>query len=231
MSITMKRIYCCLLSILFVLALGACSAANYAPKTEQFTPGTYETTGKGHNGEIVVVTTFDKNRVTKIEVVSHEESLSVGDTAMQTTAEAVIDKQGFDVDVVSGATYSSVALLEAVSKAAIEAGGTGAVITMDTLPKAELVVPEPPYAPGTYVASAEGFHGDITVTIEVDENSILSLVALGPEETEGIGVPVLKQLPDTILAAGTPDVDVVSGATWTSNGIINATVAALEQAK
>lgn len=228
----MKKVLCLCLA---ALLLSGCMAYSYTPTQIIFEPGTYVVTVPGHNGDIKIATTFNKNRVTKIEVLEHQESLGVGDTAMQKTADAIISKQGFDVDIISEATYSSVAMLEAVSKAAKAAGANVEIITMDTIPKPEpeeaIPFPEPPYNAGTYTASAEGFHGDVTVTVELSEDAIISIKAIGPDETPEIGTMALEQMPDRIVEAGTADVDVVSGATFTSDGIKAAVIDAVNQAK
>ena len=41
---------------------------------------------------------------------------------------------------------------------------------------------------GTYTASAKGFGGDVTVTVEVSDSAIVSVTAEGAAETAGIGV-------------------------------------------
>jgi len=87
------------------------------------------------------------------------------------------------------------------------------------------------YNPGTYTATAMGFGGNITVTIEVDSRKIISVRAEGPDETQGIGDLALDELPKRIQRANSVAVDSVSGATLTSEGILEAAAAALEKAK
>ena len=208
----------------------------YTPQEELFTPGDYTHTVQGHNGEITVKTTLDKNRVTKIEVLSHEESASIGDAAMQPVARDLIDKQSFEVDTVSRATYSSVALLQAVALAVRDAGGEAPEINMDIFDKeteepSSAGFPLPPYNPGEYSATAMGFGGDVAVTVIVDEERIVLITVSGEKETDGIGTRAIEQLPGALLEAGNDDVDAVSGATFTSNAIKAAFLDAVMQAK
>lgn len=231
----MKKFTVLLLAV--ALILSGCTAYSYAPQDNIFTPATYISNGKGHNGNVKVATTFSKSRITKIKVLEHEESASVGDVAMQDTADAIIAKQGFDVDIISEATYSCVALLEAVSKAAKAAGADVEIITMANVPKAAPVeedapaMPEPPYKAGTYTASAKGFGGQVTVNVELSEDKIVSVSAEGPDETDGIGTPALAEMPGKITAANSVDVDATSGATVTSKAIKAAVIDAMNQAK
>ena len=234
----MKKTALLALLLVIVMALTSCKYYIYTPRDELFTPGAYTHTVTGHNGTVTVKTTLDKNRVTAIEVLAHEESASIGDSAMQQVARSIIDRQSFEVDTVSGATYSSVALLQAVSLAVRDAGGDAPDITMDMFAPPEPEpedepggFPAPPFNPGEYSSSSLGFGGMVTVTVTVDENAILSVVADGPSETDGIGSRAIDELPAALLEAGHNQVDGVSGATFTSSAIKSAFTKAMEQTK
>lgn len=86
------------------------------------------------------------------------------------------------------------------------------------------------YTPGVYTAAAKGFGGDVTVTVTVDESSILDCQVVGDAETPAIGGVAVSTLPGQILAAGGGQVDGVSGATVTSSAILTALDQALAQA-
>ena len=75
--------------------------------------------------------------------------------------------------------------------------------------------------------TAKGFGGDVTVTLTIDNGVITAAKAEGADETPGVGTPALEQLPAAMVAGNTVNVDVVAGATWTSNGVIEAAKAAL----
>lgn len=92
-------------------------------------------------------------------------------------------------------------------------------------------VPASLYTAGTYEAAAMGFGGTVTVKITVSADSITDIQAEGASETAGIGSNALEQLPDKIKAANNADVDIVSGATFTSQAILKAASQALAQAK
>ncbi len=82
----------------------------------------------------------------------------------------------------------------------------------------------------TYTGTAEGKNGDVTVEVVYEDDEIKSVTVTDQQETEGIADPALEQIPEAIVKAQTPNVDTVSGATVTSQAIINATKAALESA-
>ena len=75
--------------------------------------------------------------------------------------------------------------------------------------------------------TAKGFGGDVTVTLTVENGVITAAKAEGADETPGVGTPALEQLPAAMVAGNTVNVDVVAGATFTSNGVIEAAKAAL----
>ena len=75
--------------------------------------------------------------------------------------------------------------------------------------------------------TAKGFGGNVTVTLTIENGVITAAKAEGADETPGVGTPALEQLPAAMVAGNTVNVDTISGATWTSNGVIEAAKAAL----
>jgi fumarate reductase flavoprotein subunit len=81
-----------------------------------------------------------------------------------------------------------------------------------------------------YTGTAQGNGGTVTVTLMIADGTITNVKAEGPDETPGIGSKALEQLPGEMLASNSIEVDSISGATITSNAIMEAAAAALEQA-
>lgn len=81
---------------------------------------------------------------------------------------------------------------------------------------------------GTLQGSAQGYGGEVTVTVTVDGDDIVSVEAVGEKETQGVGSKAIEELPDKIEEADSTDVEGVSGATVTSNAIKEAVDKALE---
>ena len=86
------------------------------------------------------------------------------------------------------------------------------------------------FVAGVYEDTAKGFGGDVTVTITVSESEITDVTIVGDAETPALGGVAIQTMPEEILKAQTPNVDVLSGATVTSNAIITAATKALEAA-
>ena len=78
--------------------------------------------------------------------------------------------------------------------------------------------------------TAKGFGGDVTVTLTVTDGIITEATAEGANETAGIGSVAIEKLPAAMVEGNTVNVDVISGATLTSNGVIEAAKAALTAA-
>ena len=113
-----------------------------------------------------------------------------------------------NIDAVTGATISSsavVACVNAASKYVQESGAAGGPLT----------------------GTANGFGGPITVSVTMDGDKITAVEIVSNSETPEIAGAALEQIPAAIVAANSADVDIVSGATYTSNGIINAVKNAL----
>lgn len=83
---------------------------------------------------------------------------------------------------------------------------------------------------GKYEGVGKGIHGDIKVEVEVDSEKIIGIEIKEHSETPGVSDPAIKQIPAAILKGQTLAVDIVSGATYTSNGILEAVTAALTEA-
>lgn len=87
-----------------------------------FTPGTYEGTAAGYNGDVVLSVTFTEDAIESIEVVSSAETEHVGDVAYEILFPQIIEYTSTGVDSVSGATFTSRAVFNAVNAAAEQAG-------------------------------------------------------------------------------------------------------------
>ncbi len=69
---------------------------------------------------------------------------------------------------------------------------------------------------------AKGYGGELTVAVTLEGEKITSVEVVDHKETEGVGTPAIEKLPGDIVAKGSTDVDIVSGATVTSKAIIAA---------
>lgn len=95
----------------------------------------------------------------------------------------------------------------------------------------QVEVSDQKYKDGTYKASAKGHGGDIEVEVVIKDEKIEKVDILNHSETEGISDPAINDLPALIVESNSADIDTVSGATITSNGILDAVKQALEEAK
>ena len=90
------------------------------------------------------------------------------------------------------------------------------------------------YAPGTYTGTAQGHKGAVNVTVTLtkdgDKVVISDIQATGDEETPSFWAQAVTLLDQIKAKNGTDGVDAVSGATRSSNGILNATNDALAKA-
>ncbi len=84
---------------------------------------------------------------------------------------------------------------------------------------------------GVYTGTGNGMGGEIKLTVTVTGGSIVDITLDSHNETPGISDPAIEKVPAEIIRTQSVDVDTVSGATMTSNGIITAVTAAIEQAK
>lgn len=88
-----------------------------------------------------------------------------------------------------------------------------------------------PYLDGTYEGEAEGFGGMITVQVTVENGQMTDLSILSADGEDSAYLFNAKDIIPKILEAQSADVDTISGATFSSTGIKNATAEALEKAE
>ncbi len=87
-----------------------------------YTPGEYEGVSSGYGGEMKVKVTVDETSITKIDIISHADTPGVSTNAFDQIPPAIIEQQSLAIDVVSGATFSSLGILNAVQDGLKKAG-------------------------------------------------------------------------------------------------------------
>lgn len=214
---------------------------------QKYKDGTYYGTGVGFNGNLTVKVTIKNGKITNIEIVKTGD----GDeyiSKVKGLLKSIYAKQNTNVDTVSGATYSSNGLIEAVSNALSKAvvnkdnsksyannnKNTNDIATTTT-PKKSPTKPSVPnmnnatFKDGTYIGVGEGYKGDIKVSVVIKNGKIYKINILSTEDDEQF-FSKARKLTSSIITKQTADVDTVSGATFSSNGIIEAVSNALQKA-
>jgi len=87
------------------------------------------------------------------------------------------------------------------------------------------------YKEGTYEGNAEGHIGPIKVQIVTDQYEIKEITVLEQQEIPIIADTVYEKIPARVIKTNSTDVEVVAGATYTSNGLIKAIKNGLDKAK
>ena len=83
------------------------------------------------------------------------------------------------------------------------------------------------YKDGIYYGESDGYYSVVTVSVEVVHGHITSVNILSHEEPEDLATIVFDELPPKMIKANSWDVDVVAGATYTSESVISAVRQAL----
>ena len=197
-----------------------------------YADGVYVGSSRGYGGAVRVQVTMENGSIAEVEILdaSHETKQFLRRAKRLLTT--VVDAQSWEVDAVSEATYTSRGILGAVQNAL-----TGEVVNNPLPPQpkpdAPLVVEEftapSTYRDGIYTAEAMGFEGKITVQVTVAEDKITDITVLRAEDEEEYLSRAKRVIP-AILEGQSPNVDAVSGATYSSTGILNAVKLALAKA-
>ncbi len=199
-------------SILMMLAM-LCSSFALA---QGYTAGTYEAAVKGFGGDVKAVVTFDAEKITDVVLTGDAETPTIGGAALETVKEQILAAQGTEIDGVAGATVTVNAVKDAVNACIAQA--TGAV--------AEAKVA----ADGVYTGEAKGFKSQIVVELTMKDNAIAALEVKENNDTWMIGGIAANLLVADIVENQSMNLDVVSGATVTSNALMAAVSNALDAA-
>ena len=103
-----------LLALLFLIT--ACLSSSTLRELN-LTPGIYEGSAMGLRGPITVLLELSSGEIVDIEIIEYRESVHPGLAAMEELLEMVLETGSTDIDVISGATFSSRGFLEAVENA------------------------------------------------------------------------------------------------------------------
>lgn len=86
------------------------------------------------------------------------------------------------------------------------------------------------YKDGTYTGEADGFGGTIQVEVKIEKSKIAEINVISAEKEDGAYFSMAKDMIPKIIDAQSADIDTISGATFSSTGIKNASEQALEKA-
>ena len=201
--------------------------------------GVYKGSATGYRGSVTVAVTILDKKIVSIDILSASD-----DEAFFNRAKGVIDRiissQSLDVDVVSGATYSSNGIIGAVKNALTgekDNGVTGKSKQESTSESesdsssAEIAAVQDAsaYKDGTYYGTGKGFAGNIKVKVDIAGGKISAISIVSTKDGDSY-VKSASSLLDTIVEKQSTNVDTVSGATFSSRGIIAAVRNALSQA-
>ncbi|WP_432408468.1 FMN-binding protein [Wukongibacter sp. M2B1] len=87
------------------------------------------------------------------------------------------------------------------------------------------------YKEGVYEGDGEAYHGCIKVLVKTDQYNIKSIEVIDEEPVPIVSEIVYKEIPERVIKKNSIEVDIVTGATYTSQGLINAINNALKKAR
>lgn len=221
----------------------AAGSSTSVPEVEDpsaYKDGTYYGTGTGFGGTLKVKVEISGGKITSIQIMENQdgsEYISKASALINT----IIQNQSTNVDTVSGATYSSVGIIQAVrdalSQAAVSTSGTttsgeagNAGNSGNQNQDTSAATGNFPYKEGIYYGTAEGYSGDVSVAVVIQEKSIKAILITETSDDEAFfqrAMGVVKN----VLKTQSAEVDTVSGATYSSKGILGAIQNALKQAE
>ena len=221
-------------------AAGSSTSVQAVEDPSAYKDGTYYGTGTGFGGTLKVKVEISGGKIISIQIMENQdgsEYISKASALINT----IIQNQSTNVDTVSGATYSSVGIIQAVrnalSQAAVSTSGTttsgeagNAGNSGNQNQDTSAATGNFPYKEGIYYGTAEGYSGNVSVAVVIQEKSIKAILITETSDDEAFfqrAMGVVKN----VLKTQRTEVDTVSGATYSSKGILGAIQNALKQAE
>ena len=198
--------------------------------------GTYQGSGTGFGGMITVQVTVSGGKITAVDILSASGETGSYFASAQGVVSKVLSSQSPNVDAVSGATYSSNGIIQAVQNALSQAGNSDSATPAATptptpkpakKPKKDTSVS---YKDGVYEGQAEGFDGTVTVKVTIKNGKIKKISNTNTDTPEFFNKAWKTIKSNVISRQSTSEIDTVSGATFSSNGILGALSQALSRA-
>ena len=196
----------------------------------RFRPGTYTGSAEGKKGPMTVEVTLSSDRITDVRVTEHSVAPGIVDPSIEEIPKEIIEAQSLDVDVVSGATISSLAIINAAGEALISAGIDPSSLVNEHKSDKGKEKADLTFKAGTYLAESSGYNGPVTVRVTFTDSAVLDIGIDASSETEHVGTAAYDILIPEIIEANGSGVDVVSGATFSSLALKNAVALAAEKA-
>ena len=223
---------------------GGTAAAGSATSVEQvedasaYKDGTYYGTGTGFGGTLKVQVDISGGKIAAIQILENNDGSEYISKA-SSIIKAIISSQSTNVDTVSGATYSSVGIIQEVREALSQAAVSGSDNSSSNSntnqseksdQATDVITGTVPYKEGIYYGTAEGYSGDVRVAVVIQEHTIKAILITDTSDDESFFNRAMDVVKNVIKKQNT-DVDTVSGATYSSKGLINAIKNALKQAE
>lgn len=235
---------------------GGGAGTTYTPTTEVpqdgYVDGTYTGSGTGFGGTITVQVTVSNHQIAAINILDASSETAAYFANAQGVISKILASQSPNVDAVSGATYSSNGIIQAVQNALSQAMPSGSQAETTPIPEATPTpgptptsTPEPTKAPvptpkpeeeqlykdGTYTGTGKGYSGTVILTAKIKKGVITSL-DVTHTDTPMFFDKAWGVLENEIIQNQTTEgIDTVSGATFSSKGILSAMKDILKQAK
>lgn len=184
--------------------------------------GTYEGSANGFSGKIKVSVVIKNQTIRSINILSNSDDAAFFNRAKEGVTASILAKQSTDVDTVSGATYSSRGIINAVKDALSSSDGEEQTVVA----KGDFALND-----GYYEGTGNGFAGPVKLFIEIKDKSIIGIYIVKTSDDAGFFNRAKEGVTASILEKQSTDVDTVSGATYSSRGIIEAVSNAIEAAK
>ena len=218
-------------------AAGSSTSVAQVEDAAAYKDGTYYGSGTGFGGPLKVMVEISGGKIASIQIVENSDGSDYISKAAS-LIDSIITTQSTNVDTVSGATYSSVGIIQAVRDALGQAAVNG---TSDSTQNnnsnsnnnsssdddSSTVTGTVPYKEGIYYGTAEGYSGDVSVAVVIQEKTIKAILITESSDDEAFFNRAMDVVKKVIRTQKTDDVDTVSGATYSSKGIIGAVKNAL----
>lgn len=191
-----------LLSLLLIFAMLACFTGSALAQEGTIVSAT----AQGFGGIVSVELTLSADgTILNVNATGDAETNGIGSRAIELLPDAIVAANSTEVDIITGATISSQAVLSAAKMAYAQ-------VFSDATSPLQMT-------PGVYTSTQNSYGGPLTLQVVLEADRISSVEIVENKDTYGIGSIAIDVLPEAIVNGQTTGVDTITGASITSNAI------------
>ncbi len=178
--------------------------------------GVYVGRANSFGGPMEIEVTIYSGKISSINILKHQDTIGIADEAILLMPKRIVSANSTDVDVITKATVTSKGIMAGVEDALSQA-----LVLEQDLETVETTNLAQGLKDGLYRGKGIGYGGEMVVEVSVQDEKIVDIEVTEHNETPFVAGPALKRIIPAVIEEQNL-VDIISQATFTSEGLLEA---------